>query len=176
MPRAAAAVISQELQRPKRLIATGWDEPDSDRLPDLVAAIEQRPFDGVAVKVTGRTAEGKPTGLGRGFVADHWPREWFQPAVDRLRSCKFQRPMHNFVLFYANPGNVDWFDDAGWREVVDHWRTAAWVAKQSGLRGILFDPEPYAAPYSQFRYSAQAARDQHTFHDYYEQCENVAAK
>jgi hypothetical protein len=24
----------------------------------------------------------------------------------------------NFLFVYANPGDVDWFDDAGWREVL----------------------------------------------------------
>ena len=67
----------------------------------------------------------------------------------------------------AQPGSVDWFDDAGWKVIVDHWRTVAWVAKQGGLKGMLFDGEPYTPPYRQFDYAAQENRNKHTFTEYY---------
>ena len=86
--------------------------------------------------------------------------------MDRLKGCKFQRLTDNFIMLNANPGDVDWFDDAGWRNIVEHWRIAAWVARQSGFKGILFDPEPYAPPHAQFSYSAQPERDKHTFDEY----------
>jgi hypothetical protein len=41
------------------------------------------------------------------------------------------------------------------------------VVKQGGLKGILFDGEPYTQPYRQFDYSAQANRSKHTFTEYY---------
>ena len=69
-------------------------------------------------------------------------------------------------MLYANPGDVDWFDDAGWREVVNHWRLLARLTKQGGLRGLLYDAEPYQPPHSQFRYDAQSGHDRHTFADY----------
>jgi hypothetical protein len=157
---------AQDARRPKKLIATGWDQADSQSLPGLVTAMEKSPFDGVVVQVLGRDDRGKQLRLGWSFLNETWKREWFQPAVDRMRGCKFQRLTENFVLVYANPGDVDWFDDAGWREIVEHWRIAAWVAKQAGFKGILFDPEPYAQPHSQFAYAAQPERDKHTFAEY----------
>jgi hypothetical protein len=60
---------------------------------------------------------------------------------------------------------VDWFDDAGWAEVVDHWRLLARVASKGGLSGFCFDAEPYRKPWSQFLYTAQASRGQHSFAD-----------
>ncbi len=69
-------------------------------------------------------------------------------------------------MLYANPGDVDWFDDAGWGEVVNHWRVLARLAKQGGLRGLLFDAEPYVNPHSQFRYDAQPESAKHTFDEY----------
>jgi hypothetical protein len=163
---AASPAQSADLRRPKKLIATGWDQADSDRLPGLVAEIDKRPFDGIVVEALGRNDEGKPVKLGWAFHSEKWKQAWFEAAAQRLKACKFRRPMDNFVLFYANPGNVDWFDDAGWREVVEHWRIAARVAREAGFKGILFDPEPYAEPHAQFSYRAQPQHARHTFGEY----------
>jgi len=40
---------------------------------------------------------------------------------------------------------VDAFDDAGWRVIAEHFRIIAWIAKQGGLKGIMFDPESYSS-------------------------------
>jgi hypothetical protein len=162
----AASADGQDMRRRKKLIATGWDMPDSQRLPELVAEIEKRPFDGVVVQAIGTSDKKQPVSFASAFRSQEWKREWFQQAVDRLKGCKFSRPMDNFIMLNANPGDVDWFDDAGWGKIVEHWRIAAWVAQQSGFKGILFDPEPYAPPHSQFHYSAQPERDRHTFEEY----------
>ena len=150
----------------KKLIATGWDHPDVERLVTHAAEMEKRPFDGVVLEVTGRTTEGKSCSLRTAFANEPWQREWFQANADRLRSAKFARLTDNFVTLGTNPGNVDWFDDEGWRQIVAHWRIAAWFAKQSGCKGILFDPEPYAPPHAQFNYAAQPQRNEHTFNEY----------
>jgi len=155
-----------DLRRPKKLIATGWDKADSERLRANLDQMEKRPFDGVVMEVVGRVDEKKRCALRRAFADEKWQREWFQPCIDDLRACTFQRFTDNFVTVGANPGNVDWFDDAGWANIVDHWRIAAWVAKQSGFKGILFDPEPYTPPHAQYGYAAQPGRDAHSFDEY----------
>jgi hypothetical protein len=155
------------MRLPKKLLATGWDHADTARLRENVAAMEQRPFDGVVIDAVGRTGAGESVGLRGAFQNQPWQRDWFRNCVEDLKACRFQRLTDNFVTVGANPGNVDWFDDEGWKQVVEHWRIAAWVAKQGGIRGILFDPEPYTEPFSQFRYGAQPERDKHTFEDYH---------
>jgi hypothetical protein len=150
----------------KKLIETGWDMPDTQRLRANLAQMEQRPFDGVVVEAVGHVDEKKRCPLSPSFVNAPWQREWFRPCLEDLRACQFRRFTDNFVLTGANPGNVDWFDDTGWRNIVEHWRIAAWLAKQGGLKGILFDPEPYTEPFSQFKYSAQSQHDRHTFDEY----------
>jgi len=158
---------AQDMRRPKKLIATGWDKADTGRLRQNLAEMEKRPFDGVVLEVNGQDDDGKRVPLRWAFQPGEWKREWFQAGIDDLRACQFRRFTDNFIQFNANPGNVDWFDDDGWRQIVDHWRIAAWVAKQSGVKGILFDPEPYAKPHAPFRYDAQPEREQHTFDEYY---------
>jgi hypothetical protein len=69
----------------------------------------------------------------------------------------------------GNPGGVDFFDDAAWKNIVQHWQIAARVARRGGVRGILFDAERYTEPFeqtSQFWYRAQKNKDKHSFAQY----------
>ncbi|HUS91971.1 MAG TPA: hypothetical protein VM695_08975 [Phycisphaerae bacterium] len=165
----AVTASGQDARRPKKLIATGWDHPDTERLLANHKEMEKRPFDGVVIYVEGRPDGKKRVPMWWAHTDEEWQREWFQPCVDNLRKCRFRRFTDNFALFGANPGKVDFFDDAGWQRIVEHWRTAAWVAKAGGLKGLTFDPEPYNAPYAQYKYSAQPQREKHSFDDYWAQ-------
>ena len=151
----------------KKIIETGWDHVDTTRLRENLALIEQQPFDGLVVEANGRVDDKRTRSLRPVCSADKWERAWFQSCVDDLKAVKPTRPLDTFVITGANPGNVDWFDDAGWANVVEHFRIAAWVSRQGNTTGILFDHEPYAQPFSQFKYGAQAERDKHSFDEYY---------
>ena len=131
---AASYTKPPDMRIRKKLIATGWDHPDSPRLLANLAEMEKRPFDGVVIEVTGQTAEGKPCPLCSAFSNQKWQREWFQTSVAQFRNCKFTRFTDNFITIGANPGNIDWFDDEGWQRIVEHWRIAAWIAKQERTR------------------------------------------
>ncbi|MBM4036589.1 MAG: hypothetical protein FJ291_33040 [Planctomycetes bacterium] len=162
----AAAACAADARRPKKLIQTGWDQPDTERLMQNLAEMEKRPFDGVVVGAVGQIDEKRRCNLRTAFVNEKWQREWFNPCLAHLKACKPKRLTDNFLAIGANPGNVDWHDDAGWANVAEHWRIAAWLAKQGGLKGLLFDPEPYTPPHSQFGYAAQPEREKHTFDAY----------
>lgn len=150
-----------------RLIATGWDSPNAARFRAELAAFEQwGVFDGTTIAPTRRLADGRVVDSRNAFSSDHWDWADFADCVRDLQAAQPKQATNNFLMIYANPGNVDWFDDAGWGEVVDHWRLLARVAKQGGLRGLLYDAEPYTPPHSQFRYTAQPGRDQHAFGEY----------
>ncbi len=163
---AAAACPAGDGPRTKKLIATGWDHPDSARLREHRAAMEKRPFDGVVIQLTGDAGDGKRCRLRAAFADRRWEQEWFRPCVENLRKCRFEQFTDNFVTVGANPGNVDWFDEDGWANIVEHWRIAAWIASAAGCRGILFDPEPYTPPHAQFRYGAQPGRATRDFAAY----------
>ena len=144
-----------DVRRSKKIIASGCDQPDTHTLRENLAVMEELPFDGVVINAIGRSADGKPRDLRGAFCDEVWQREWYQNCIDDLKACPFQHFTDNFFVLGANPGNVDWFDDAGWKNIVEHWRIAAWLAKQAGVKGLLFDPEPYQPPFAMFRYSAQ---------------------
>lgn len=150
----------------KKIIATGWDQADTARLRQNLAQMEQTPFNGVVVTAVGVNDEGKTVGINGAFNAAPWKQEWFQKPLEDLQAVKSAQLTDNFLALGANPGNVDWFDDEGWKNLVEHWRIAAWLAKAGGLKGIRFDPEPYTQGFAQFSYAMQAGREQHTFAEY----------
>jgi hypothetical protein len=164
---AAAGEEPRDVRRPKKLISVGWDLfSDTKWIREHLAEMETRPLNGIVLNATGRRDDGKEQFLRLTFSREPWKYEWFAGAEADLRACRFQRFTDNFVLVGANPGDVDWFDDEGWRAVVEHWRIAARLAKAGGLKGICFDPEPYDPPHEAFTYKAQPGRDRRTFDEY----------
>lgn len=159
-------VASPGLAKPP-VVATGWDSPTPAQFREHVAEFEKWGlFDGTTIKPTRRSGKGVVATHHTAFSREPWHWEQFAEALVDLRAAQTTTCRETFLMVYANPGDVDWFDDAGWKEVVDHWRLLARLAKQGGLRGLLYDAEPYVKPFSQFRYSAQAGRAEHTFAEY----------
>jgi hypothetical protein len=123
-------------------------------------------FDGTTIRPTRSVAGGGQKDSRHAFSREPWRWEEFAEALADLQAARPVTCRETFLMVYANPGDVDWFDDVGWREIVNHWRLLARLAKQGGLRGLLYDAEPYVKPFSQFRYAAQAGRDEHSFAEY----------
>jgi hypothetical protein len=149
----------------KKLIEAGWDKPNAATLRQNLAQMEQTPFDGVTLVIEGKNDKGNVVAMRSAFSGIPWKKEWFQSSVDDLKAIRSAKLTDNFLLMGANPGNVDWFDDAGWKQIVDHWRIAAWVAKEGNLKGILLDPEPYTDAH-QFEYVSQPQHGKHSFQEY----------
>lgn len=148
------------------VIVTGWDSPTPVQFRQHVAEFEKLGlFDGTTIDPT-RRLNGAVVSAKNAFSHEPWQWVEFAEALADLRAAKPTTCRETFLMLYANPGDVDWFDDAAWREVVNHWRLLARLAKQGGLRGLLYDAEPYTKPHSQFRYGAQAGREKHDFAEY----------
>lgn len=131
----------------KKLIELGWGGLTPARLLENLQAVEQTPFDGTALRIAGTDDEGKPV---QAFMLGNprpWKREWFQGEIDTLKKIKSQKLTDNFIsvsLAVAPNDFADAFDDEGWKNIAGHFRIAAWIAKEGGLRGIMFDPESYS--------------------------------
>lgn len=156
----------QSLWPRKKLIETGWDQPSTATFRQNLAEMEKQPFDGVVLGAVGKSDDGKTLSLRPVFSATPWKQAWFQGAVDDLQAVKPTHLTDNFIIIGNNPATVDWFDDEGFKAVVEHWRIAAWIAKQGGLKGILFDPEPYTEGHNSFGYLQQPGRAQHSMAEY----------
>ncbi len=162
-----ALLFSLPLRAQPPLIATGWDSPTPAQFREQVAEFEKwGVFDGTTISPTRTLAGGAVVDGKNAFAREPWRWEEFAGALADLRAAKPTICRETFLMLYANPGDVDWFDDAGWRAIVEHWRLLARLARQGGLRGLLYDAEPYAKPHAQFRYGAQAEREKHTFAEY----------
>jgi hypothetical protein len=148
----------------RQLIWTGWDVPTPAEFRTNVAGFDKlKLFDGSSIVPTRQLTNGTFARVSECFTNSHWVWSEFEQVVNDLKSARPLKCTNNFLMLSANPGSVDWFDDAGWAEVTDHWRLLARVARQGGLAGLLFDPEPYRKPWSQFLYTAQASKTNHSF-------------
>lgn len=145
----------------KKLIAVGFDMPNAERLRANYEEMDKLPFRGASMRFTGR---GNTPFLDFAHGTDEWKPEDIAQITEDLAAAHPQRVTDCFLDVKATPGDVDWFDDAGWAVIVDHWRTAARVAKQGGIPGLLFDPESYRN--AQFGYAEQPQAADHTFEEY----------
>ncbi|WP_146390063.1 hypothetical protein [Allorhodopirellula solitaria] len=149
------------------MIATGWDSPTPSRFHSELAAFEAlNVFDGTTISPTRTLSNGRTVPCRNAFVDEPWQWDDFQAELADLLAATPSTATENFVFLYANPGDVDWFDDAAWENVTEHWRLLARLAKQGNLRGILFDAEPYHPPHSQFRYTAQPNAGEYSFEEF----------
>jgi hypothetical protein len=149
------------------LVVTGWDSPTPAQFREHLAEFEKLGlFEGTNIDPTRRSNDGKIVSAKNAFSREAWNWEEFASSLADLQAAKPTTCRETFLMLYSNPGDVDWFDDAGWLEVVNHWRLLARLAKQGGLRGLLYDAEPYTKPHSQFRYGSQAEREKHSFAEY----------
>ena len=102
------------------IIASGWDNPTPARFREGVAAFEKLGlFDGTVIQPT-RLLNGEPVSNPQNaFSSKPWQWKEFATALADLQASKPTTCTENFLALYSNPGDVDWFDDAGWLQVVD---------------------------------------------------------
>ena len=151
---------------PGKLIATGWDSPNAAEFRIYAAEFEKWPFDGVTIFPTVKRLDGTTSSNGYAFSRERWDPSACREMTADLAATRSRLKADSFLFCYSNPGDVDWFEDSGWAEIVDHWRQLARAARQGGLRGLLFDAEPYTAPYRQFNDTGQIGAARHTFEEY----------
>jgi len=108
-------------QAPERppLVATGWDSPSPRQFREGLEAFE-RPgvFEGTTLRPTRRPKEGGERDARNAFGREAWTWEDFAGGLADLQAAKPKSCRENPLMLYANPGDVDGFDDAGWREIV----------------------------------------------------------
>ena len=155
--------------RGKKIIESSMHIVTAQQLRRDLKEMEKSPFDGLVVAMpVFDTPTGTPNmPLSRAFENMKWEKAWFKKSIEDLKACRSDKLTDIFLTLNSNPGNVDWFDDGGWKQIIDHFRIAAWAAKQSGVKGLMWDPEPYNRPSCAFGYAAQSDYKKHTFAEYY---------
>jgi hypothetical protein len=148
------AAPSKTTHSSKKLIEFGWDKP----LPASVTTtkLEDSPFDGVIFK----SSAGDWT-----FLPKALPVKEFDTDITAFKAIKSKKLENSFYEIQSNAGqDWDWFNDAMWKSTEANLAQIARVAKQSGLRGVMFDAETYA--FNIWQYSVQAKAKTVSFAQY----------
>jgi hypothetical protein len=159
----SVAALAAELKA-KKLIYYGWRSPNTEYVREQWREMEKMPFDGVGiiVAVNRRTWQ-------QGKRETHNQLAWqimgkktfrvedFRDAINDLKAAKWSKFTDNFlpVILSAEQSTIglNWFDDARWRTVVNNFEVLARVAAETGVKGLIFDPEHYN--YALFDYNEQ---------------------
>lgn len=157
-----------------KIIEWGWDSPSCVWVKDHITEMEKLPFDGVVLELHANGKHDPTTRPHRqaAFPSRGWGSRVIDPAdfsesIAALKATKFSRFTDNFLRFNTNPGNVDYFDDEGFKGVVANFRLLARIAKEAGMKGIMLDTEAYGN--NVFNYSGQRAAKEHSYGAYCQQ-------
>lgn len=139
---------------PKKIIYFGWGDLTASFLKDNIGDMGKKsPFDGVGILLRGQgEINGKNvTVLSRHiFINQKWKYEWFANDVKILKEVKSTQFTDNFLRASTLPGNIDWFDDNGWEAVTNNFAILARIARETGCKGIQYDPEYYPNPVPEY--------------------------
>ena len=140
-----AAVLVCGAPVKKKFIECSWSNPRTDYLRKNIAHIEKTtPYQGIRIHLQG-TGEGKGISVRNIFSKKPWKYEWFKKDVENLKNTKFVQFTDNFLATGVMPGDVEWFSDSDWASVTNNFNIVAKIAKETGMKGIVFDPEEYSA-------------------------------
>jgi len=133
----------------KKLLEYGWDVPRPSFVAERIREMEERPFDGVLMRVPE---------IGQVFqpVQHETPAEELA-ALERIEWDKFT---DNFLMMYA-ASEMDWFSDADWEAVTHNAGEVARAARIGRCVGVCFDCEPYGE--SPWHYPSQPHADEYSF-------------
>lgn len=155
-------VLAQGLDKTK-VIEFGWDEPNTTFVKNNILRMEQLPFDGLVMSVRYLNSAGQSVIFSNNaFGTELITWEQVQPALSDLKQIRFKKFTDNFLRLNLLPGDIDWFDD--FRIPVENSAVLARLAKEGGVKGILFDLEAFRVP--QFDYFKQPHKQQFSFEQY----------
>lgn len=168
LPQGAAA---------KKLIYYGWGSPDTLYVRDHWREMQKMPFDGIGIVVpVDRRAWEKGKRNTHNQLGWHimgktaFRMEDFRAAAEDLKSAKWRRFTDNFfpvILSAAQSAKgLNWFDDSRWRTIANNFEVLTRLAAETGLKGLIFDPEHYN--YALFNYPDQRQQQDMPFEAYRE--------
>ncbi|MBF2004337.1 MAG: hypothetical protein IGS49_02370 [Chlorogloeopsis fritschii C42_A2020_084] len=164
MHLSTASVQSQA--NTKKLIQSGWDMPTPNFMRKHIKQMEQRPFDGVIIKLNA----GKEV-----FKKKPYPDTAFTQDRKDLAAIKSSKLANNFIVMWsAIEEGWDWFNDDDWAAAEKNIQNFAKTAKAGRFKGIAFDLEPYG--YTPWHYEAQPQHDNKTFQEYQQQVRKRGAR
>ncbi|MCS6860482.1 MAG: hypothetical protein NZT92_09205 [Abditibacteriales bacterium] len=150
----------------KKLIEYGWDVPYPDFVRQHVREMEQRPFDGIVLRLRG--------GMNV-FLHKPYDPQQFTQDIEHAKAIQWQKFSDNFVLMWATcDEGWDWFSEEDWKAAEHNVRLFAQVAKAGRCVGICFDPEPYGG--NPWHYPSAPRAKEKPFDAFYQQVRQRGAQ
>lgn len=150
----AAAQVEHVGPPEKKLLEYGWDVPHPSYVAEHIREMEERPFDGILMRISG---------LGQVFNPVPHTREEYAEEFDALERIEWERFTDNFLMMYA-ASKMDWFSDEHWAIIADNVSLLARGAEAGGCVGVCFDCEPYGE--NPWHYPTQPGADRHSFAEF----------
>lgn len=117
----------------KKIVEYGWDVQTPSYIRDNIKTIEKFPFDGVVFRLDRCSA----------FDTALWTKKDLQPNLDAIKQIKSKKLTSNFLIVYSATPDMDWFNDAQWKNILENAKSTAAIARAGKCVGIIFDPEAY---------------------------------
>lgn len=147
----ATAVVGfavSALAAERKYLACGWEFNgfDVDGLLCNADRLDRTPIDGVEIFLNAVKRADGTTMTSRGIVEEpEWTKDELRPLIPKFRELLKHRSFRESLLhtYRAPLKRISWLDDAAWARIGHNMRVAAWFARESGFRGLAFDPEDY---------------------------------
>jgi hypothetical protein len=128
------ATIQPNQSGTKKLLEYGWNSPKPSNFDPQ--KLEASVFDGAMLRVDGDETL---------FGTQALPTADFEKMQNTLIAKTTKKLENSFLSMNVyTDANWDWFDDAHWAAAESNIRNYARTAKRAGLRGLMFDSEPYS--------------------------------
>jgi len=149
------SLFAEPLEYRKKFIELGWDIPNTAYLKEHHEEMQRTtPFDGVKLALEATAPDGKRYSSQSMMDTQPWNPVWFATAIEDLKACRWTTFTDNFVRVNFSPGRIDWDDDEGWRIFCEKTALCARIAKETDLKGLSIDFEPYGKAI--FKYDAES--------------------
>ena len=134
-----------------KCIAHGWDllNVTPEEVLANASSFADTGLDGVTLMVRENYGEGRSISFSHGLPDSVWPidaRNLLKGKIGVFRQIvKYPCLGESFLNVWWSPmrRRIPWTDDASWANFATNMATAAWLAKEGGLRGLVIDNEDY---------------------------------
>ena len=136
-----------------KLIHYGWDNPAIENLMAALPKLKASAFDGLTARPSAQTLL---------FASKTNGKSSFKTDLEKLRGIDHSALKNSYLAVLASTDeDFDWSNDAHWVLTIENFRQMAQLAKAGGLKGIVFDMEPYGK--SPWNYGSQPASEKLEF-------------
>jgi len=130
----------------KKLIGHSWDllRVTPEDLHRNLEKLEALPLVGISISLSIKEPGGKARRFSAAYTDQPWDRQWLTQDLEHIQAVSGGKLRHNFISSYWAPHQrLAWNDDTAWANAAHNFAVIAWLAKQSGCKGVLMDPEDY---------------------------------